>query len=792
MLQFKSVVRILKKMVISPRQTFGDRRGSLLLLTLLLLWGILTSALISAGLGGISGPLYSQALNPSDIVHDQGCAYVTKIAKGPLAWPLFEYIGDSNYSIASRLQLFENGKPLSNPHALHADIRSPGNSAYSHWHSSLWFSASDCSDPRTNGKRYEFSVPATPSVLSYGLLVILWIYFAWLSKKRFDSSELSFGWGKQLGLKIAVSPTSLMFPMDMTQRSGLAVVLAVFMILVTLSISISALLAGVSKNFAVAGFYPTSDAAGYWTCAMSFIHNGFTSETATFDEWCQRRVIYPAFLSGLNLIAARDTWLTLALQAGIVAIAAFVLLRRLSRLLPSAAIIVAGVLLLAYATDHLLFQTMTENAGFVGGCLALALLWRATEERSLSWLVAGTATLSIALNARAGAFFALLALIPWAGLLARSSGRHVRIWIAATGIAIFSGFALQTSLVLALGGDPFMSHGNFSYTLYGLSIGGKGWSQIFVDHPEIFITGSDMSRSKAIYALAWQNIITRPTALIEGITRNIELYWTSGTYGFGRLGLFGPAAKIFWWLAWIPLLLRWRDPRFLLIALLSLGAMVSAPILLQDGGNRLFAATVAVDVTQIAIGFAVFVTVVSRALGIRPIELVSQERRARKDTNVFSLEAVVSLIILAIVILPFVPAARLNSHTAVTFDGCAVDERAVVTQINRGGNVTLRIISDDQRADFLRGEVRRDALMNGIPATFWWRNDVMSFSGGSLVLDYLLDTNDPNKHGPFNAYVASSLRLPHGKVVGLCLDNRDSLWLFGVEYFRLVSVTELE
>lgn len=54
----------------------------------------------------------------------------------------------------SHLVLKEDGRPLGPAHGIHADIRSVGGGAYSHWKGSLRFSTSDNSDPNLNGRRY--------------------------------------------------------------------------------------------------------------------------------------------------------------------------------------------------------------------------------------------------------------------------------------------------------------------------------------------------------------------------------------------------------------------------------------------------------------------------------------------------------------------------------------------------------------------------------------------------------------------------------------------------------------
>lgn len=54
----------------------------------------------------------------------------------------------------SRLVLLEDGLVIGQPHALHDSIRSEGNGLFSHWLDSVWFSTSDNSDPRVNGRTY--------------------------------------------------------------------------------------------------------------------------------------------------------------------------------------------------------------------------------------------------------------------------------------------------------------------------------------------------------------------------------------------------------------------------------------------------------------------------------------------------------------------------------------------------------------------------------------------------------------------------------------------------------------
>jgi 2-polyprenyl-3-methyl-5-hydroxy-6-metoxy-1,4-benzoquinol methylase len=66
---------------------------------------------------------------------------------------------DEDHPAASVIRLHEDGLQLGPPHASHDEIRRSGGGRYSHWKGSLYFSSSDGSDPRVNGRRYEVRAP---------------------------------------------------------------------------------------------------------------------------------------------------------------------------------------------------------------------------------------------------------------------------------------------------------------------------------------------------------------------------------------------------------------------------------------------------------------------------------------------------------------------------------------------------------------------------------------------------------------------------------------------------------
>jgi hypothetical protein len=66
----------------------------------------------------------------------------------------------SELSVRSTLVLLEDGRELGPPHASHELIRTAGAGRYCHWGTTLYFSASDDSDPNTNGRQYGYELRA--------------------------------------------------------------------------------------------------------------------------------------------------------------------------------------------------------------------------------------------------------------------------------------------------------------------------------------------------------------------------------------------------------------------------------------------------------------------------------------------------------------------------------------------------------------------------------------------------------------------------------------------------------
>jgi len=103
------------------------------------------------------------ALSTTTTITEQGTIDMSKVTKeSGYAFYLekqFSIPGDSESSpTSSTLRLYENGKELGPAHSSHKSIRNYGRGRFSHWGNTLYFSSSDRTDPRKNGRVYTYTV----------------------------------------------------------------------------------------------------------------------------------------------------------------------------------------------------------------------------------------------------------------------------------------------------------------------------------------------------------------------------------------------------------------------------------------------------------------------------------------------------------------------------------------------------------------------------------------------------------------------------------------------------------
>jgi hypothetical protein len=230
----------------------------------------------------------TQTIEPAGITPNAGRSYVAPVPLKPDYGTFLQVESDHIFGPrTSNLKMHEDGKLLGPLHSYHSDIWEKGGGRYSHWGnaagSAVIFSASDNSDPRVNGRRYEFVVQPAYSALLVGVLLVAAL-----------TSSVLLAWTVQLPWKAA-----------------------------TFVLAAAALLS--------------------WG-ALYFGHVSVSEDTSNYTDWLPTVPLgYPLFLSAIKLVTGSLRW-TGAVQAALLTSACVLVALQVIRLSGRAA---AGLAALA-------------------------------------------------------------------------------------------------------------------------------------------------------------------------------------------------------------------------------------------------------------------------------------------------------------------------------------------------------------------------------------------------------------------------------------------------------------
>ncbi len=279
----------------------------------------------------------------------------------------------------------------------------------------------------------------------------------------------------------------------------------------------------------VFGIWQASDASNYEAGALNLLWHG------QLDSWNTRRPLMAVSLttifalSGASLMVAQMAFIALAAMASFIAARAVWRTHGLG-----AAILVLGTLVV-FQSLHI-GSFLSEMLGLPLGCLAFALLWTGLHEGRRWPIAAGLALLSLGLNARAGAFFVLPVLVVWLAWRERPHGARAVTTSAGWSVAaVAAGFVPARILTALYGAPEGVAFGNLAPTLYGLAVGGKGWLQVYADHPAIRSLPGEAAQFAEIYRLALAAFLAEPWRLPLGLLRAYNDYiFNTGWVNFFR------------------------------------------------------------------------------------------------------------------------------------------------------------------------------------------------------------------------------------------------------------------
>ncbi len=372
---------------------------------------------------------------------------------------------------------------------------------------------------------------------------------------------------------------------------------------------------GQSQSTILSGLIPLFDADSYYMDALRLMNGD------DFSIFSARRPLFGSLLAMALTLTGRNLMAALAVLTALTGLACCFTAREIQRTHGAElAVFVLTVIFLFFRAHS--GVSMSENLGVMLGTLGFGLLWRGASEKSLSYIGMGLLATTLALNARAGAFFMLPLLILWAGWLLRENKwiSWKTLFISASAVAL--GFALNlalTRMVAVPSGVPFA---NFSYTLYGLASGGESWYYVFQTHPELNQI-AEPEQSKRIYQMAFDLIRANPMQMAQGALFNWKMLFSDSWYNIyayvgGENWNVNTAAR---WGMYILCLIgivasvrNFKDPIHSLILVAAFGIFISVPFLPPTDAYRMrpYAASIVVFAALPAMGLHFILSQIKR------------------------------------------------------------------------------------------------------------------------------------------------------------------------------------
>ena len=565
-------------------------------------------------------------------------------------------------------------------------------------------------------------------------------------------------------LIIANRSPNLLRPISMTLRTGFGMVIPItglvlylaFRIpnrtgdligmMVTLSLFAMPLAglwaSGLSQSTVLSGLIPLFDANSYYIDALRLM------DGRAFSIFSARRPLFGSLLSVLLSITGRNLMVSLAILTAMTGLACYFTAREIQRTHGAEiAVFILMVVFLFYRAHSGI--SMSESLGVTLGMLGFGLLWRGASTRSLFYIWAGLLTTTLALNARAGAFFMLPILILWAGWLLRENKLIPWKILFISASAVLLGFALNlvlTRLVAITSGVPFA---NFSYTLYGLASGGKSWAYVFEAHPEVLAI-QEPEQSKRIYQLAFDLILANPMQAVQGMLFNWKMLFSDSWYNiYAYMG--GENWQLTVMTRWgmyilsIVGIFAWfrdrNDPIQSLVMASAIGVFISVPFLPPTDAYRMrpYAASIVIFAALPAMGLHYILNQAKKMPQLRVDKILD-----KNDIPQIGSMLVYAFVLIPVILIGPVLIKSTAKPQSIQTTPCADGLTPIVVRFNEGTYINIKKQNElflDWMPNFHTGTFRKNSHSLADSNMINWAESIEPPKTIFLTLDYLTDKN---------------------------------------------------
>ncbi len=499
---------------------------------------------------------------------------------------------------------------------------------------------------------------------------------------------------------------------------------------------------GLSQSTVLSGLIPLFDANSYYIDALRLM------DGRAFSIFSARRPLFGSLFSVLLSITGRNLMVSLAILTAMTGLACYFTAREIQRTHGAEiAVFILMVVFLFYRAHSGI--SMSESLGVTLGMLGFGLLWRGASTRSLFYIWAGLLTTTLALNARAGAFFMLPILILWAGWLLRENKLIPWKILFISASAVLLGFALNlvlTRLVAITSGVPFA---NFSYTLYGLASGGKSWAYVFEAHPEVLAI-QEPEQSKRIYQLAFDLILANPMQAVQGMLFNWKMLFSDSWYNiYAYMG--GENWQLTVMTRWgmyilsIVGIFAWfrdrSDPIRSLVMASAIGVFISVPFLPPTDAYRMrpYAASIVIFAALPAMGLHYILNQAKKIPQLRVDKILD-----KNDIPQIGSMLVYAFVLIPVILIGPVLIKSTAKPQSIQTTPCADGLTPIVVRFNEGTYINIKKQNElflDWMPNFHTGTFRKNSHSLADSNMINWAESIEPPKTIFLTLDYLTDKN---------------------------------------------------
>jgi hypothetical protein len=434
----------------------------------------------------------------------------------------------------------------------------------------------------------------------------------------------------------------------------------------------------------IAGLLPFNDANGYF-------HGGrLLAEGQLFHPFSAKRPLFPALLGVLYWLSGQNLQVVLGCLTLMLVLAVYLCSRELS----STAGVTAAVFFafgLFIFIRRFIGSTMSEVLGLPLGVIGFAFLWSSATRRRLTDAAAGLLMLCLGLLSRAGPFFLLPLLIIWAGMTFRKNEKINWKAVVYLTMAALLGYVIHLVIFTYLSGDNSSSMSNFSYTLYGLVVGGKGWKQYALDHPDV-LSMVEPFGSRAIYQYAWEAFKTNPMGIVQGAIRYWQAFFTfewSGLFGYIEGATYSESLVGRWVMAILSIaglvfsIKNIKKPEYSMVLAGIIGILLSVPFVpTMDAEIRTYAAGIP---WMIALGMLGLVGLRTWLMG----DCVEKVDPAIKNGISYGIWSMAAGLILLIFVAPLLLHAAIKPTDDPAVTVCPAGSAHIITTISKGSYINI-------------------------------------------------------------------------------------------------------